>query len=57
MAIGVVRDRTQRGGVSTGKLYTISRITSKAAEPAPTMIPARSSVTGISALRKVSAVS
>gem|GEM_PF-5801036 len=34
----------------------MSRITSKAADPAPTMIPARSSVSGIPALRKVSAV-
>ena len=49
--------RTQRGVIMTGRCRTRSRITSKAAEPGPTMMPARISVTGTGCERSRSPVS
>ena len=49
--------RTQRGVSITGRWKTRSRITSKAAEPGPTMMPALISVTGTLPRRSTSPVS
>ncbi len=52
--MGGVRERTHLGVTIIGRLNTRSRITSKAAEPGPTMMPARSSTVGTPAPRNSS---
>ena len=48
--------RTQRGVTIRGRFRVKSRITSKAAEPGPTIMPARTSVTATAPWRNTSPV-
>ena len=55
--MGGEREYTHLGVTMIGKWLTRSRITSKAAEPGPIIIPARTSVTGTLPLRNSRPVS